>query len=50
MESKIQHKSIGLQNKNRFTDTENNFGCQEAGGGEGENGSLRLAETDYFIM
>ena len=37
MESKIGHKRTYLQNRNRLTDTETDYGCQ---GGSGERDRL----------
>ena len=48
MESEIQHKSIELQNKYRFTDTENNFGCQEAGGKGGRQQKFGISRDRLF--
>ena len=46
---KINAKSTYLLNKNRLTDIENRLVVGGGRVGEGMNGNLGLAETNYYI-
>ena len=50
MESKIWHKRIYLQNRNKLTDIENRLVVAKGEGeGEGWTGSLGLVDANYYI-
>ena len=48
MESKIQHKSTYLQNRNRFKDIENRLAVAKREGGDRRTGSLGLTNADIY--
>ena len=53
VESKVWHKWIYLQNKNRLTDIENSLVIAKEGGErkrDGVSGSLGLADANYYRM